>query len=114
MTKRLIACLRTTLLVTVISTMFIILYAVPTAAENGSTRLVFLTATELAAKIRSGETTSLEVVQAFLDQIGTYNQALNAIVTLDAQGALERARNSDEALARGGILGSFAWGAGNH
>nr|MBP7322871.1 amidase [Deltaproteobacteria bacterium] len=81
------------------------LYGGPALAENDDSRLVFLTARQLAKKIRLGETTSAEVVQAFLNQIGTYNPTLNAIVTLDTQGALERAREADEALARGELWG---------
>lgn len=105
MTKQLTSMLQAALLVAVTSIMSVMLYGGPALAENDNTRLVFLTATQLAEKIRSGEITSLEVVQAFLNQIGTYNPILNAIVTLDAQGALERAREADEALARGELWG---------
>ena len=105
MTKRLVMMVYAAFLVAVISMTFTMLCVAPVVAEDNNTRLVFLTATQLAEKIRSGETTSLEVVQAFLKQIETYNPILNAIVTLDAQGALERAKEADEALARGELWG---------
>jgi amidase len=67
--------------------------------------IVFLTATELAHKIRSGELTSLEVVDAFLSQIYEYNPQLNAIVTVNDKNARERAKAADEALAKGELWG---------
>ena len=67
--------------------------------------IVFLTTTELAQKIRSGELTSLEVVNAFLSQIYEYNPKLNAIVTVNAESAINRARKADEALSKGEIWG---------
>jgi len=67
--------------------------------------IVFLTATELAQKIRSGELTSLEVVDAFLSQIYEYNPQLNAIITVNDNNARERAKAADEALAQGHIWG---------
>ncbi len=67
--------------------------------------IVFLTVTELAQKIRSGELTSSEVVNAFLSQVYEYNPKLNAIVTLDAENAINRAREADEALSKGEIWG---------
>lgn len=67
--------------------------------------IVFLTATELAQKIRSRELTSLEVVDAFLSQIYAYNPQLNAIVTVNDKNARERAKAADAALAKGEIWG---------
>jgi amidase len=62
---------------------------------------VFATATTLAAAIRSRELSALEVLDACLDRISELNPALNAIVTMDADAARERARAADAALARG-------------
>jgi amidase len=67
--------------------------------------LVFLSASELAEKIKSHQVTSLEVVNAYLDHIEKHNHALNAIVTLDKEGAIRRAREADAALARGELWG---------
>jgi hypothetical protein len=49
------------------------------------------TAVELARAIRDRDCSAVELVQALLDRIERRNPALNAIVTLDAKGALERA-----------------------
>lgn len=74
------------------------------AAEPASRKgheLVFLPAHTLARMIASREVTSTEVVEAYITQIKAYNTRLNAIVTLDEQGARSKAREADEALAKG-------------
>lgn len=58
-------------------------------------------AVQLATQIATGEVSSVEVVEAFLAQIAKHNQRINAVVTLDAEGALARAAQADAALARG-------------
>lgn len=68
-------------------------------------KLVFLSASELANKIKSREVTSLEVVEAHLQHIAKYNPELNAIVTLDAAGARKLAAEADQALMRGEVWG---------
>ena len=75
--------------------------------ERGFTRqeLVFLPAHQLAEMIRLGRITSREVVEAYLEQISRVNPKLNAIVTLDTEGARKRAQEADEALRRGEIWG---------
>lgn len=62
-------------------------------------------ATELAAAIRAGRVSATEVLDAHLARIARHNPALNAIVTLDVEGARERAREADRALARGEVWG---------
>jgi amidase len=79
--------------------------APPNAQIHLRSDIVFLTATELAQKIRSRELTSLEVVDAFLSQIYAYNPQLNAIITVNDKNARERAKAADEALAKGEIWG---------
>ncbi|SEG95393.1 aspartyl-tRNA(Asn)/glutamyl-tRNA(Gln) amidotransferase subunit A [Actinacidiphila yanglinensis] len=66
--------------------------------------LVHRDATELAELIRTGEVSSVEVVQAHLDRIEATNPRLNAIVTL-ADGALDAAKAADEERARGAAVG---------
>src|SRR5256886_2174135 len=63
--------------------------------------IVFSSTTQLAAAIRAGGVSATEVMEAHLAQIAKHNPALNAVVTMDAEGAYERAREADEALARG-------------
>jgi len=67
--------------------------------------IVSLTASEMARKIREKELSSVEVVEAHLSQIYQFNPQVNAIVTLDAEGALKRAREADQALAAGQLWG---------
>jgi amidase len=63
--------------------------------------LCFLPATELARRLRAKELSAREVMAAHLARIAEVNPALNAIVTLDAEGALAAAARADDALARG-------------
>src|SRR6266702_3198128 len=67
--------------------------------------IVFSSTTQLAAAIRAGHVSATEVLEAHLAQIATHNPALNAIVTMDAEQALKRAHEADEALARGEVWG---------
>lgn len=67
--------------------------------------LVFLTAHQLAQAIREREASAVEVLEAHLGHIARYNPALNAIVTLDEERALQRAQEADAALARGETWG---------
>jgi amidase len=69
------------------------------------TDLCFLTATELTERIRSGELSAREVMEAHLARVESLNPRVNAIVTLHAEQATERAREADEAQARGASLG---------
>ncbi len=65
------------------------------------------TASELAAAIRSREISALEVIDSYLARIAERNPALNAIVTMDADAARDRARAADAALARGDCWGAL-------
>jgi len=67
--------------------------------------IVFSSTTQLAAAIRAGHVSATEVLEAHLAQIERHNPALNAIITLDAERAHARARQADEALARGQVWG---------
>ncbi|MFH9228083.1 amidase [Streptomyces lydicus] len=60
-----------------------------------------LDATDLAARLRRREISAREVVQTHLDRIERVNPAVNAIVTLDAEGALAAAAEADARLVRG-------------
>src|SRR2546422_3529465 len=63
--------------------------------------LCFLTAVQLADRIRRRDVSVTEVVRAHLAQIERVNPKVNAIVTLTAERALDDARDKDARLARG-------------
>jgi amidase len=67
--------------------------------------IVFSSTTQLATAIRAGHVSATEVLEAHLAQIDKHNPELNAIVTMDAEQAHKRAREADEALARGQVWG---------
>jgi amidase len=69
------------------------------------TSLCFLTAVELAQKIRAGEISAVETMEAHLAQIEKVNPQVNAIVTLLPEIAMEAARKADEKMARGEEVG---------
>ena len=66
---------------------------------------VFSSTTQLATAIRARHVSAVEVLDAHLAQIDRFNPALNAIVTMNAERAHERARDADAALARGAVWG---------
>ena len=60
---------------------------------------------DLAARLRAGSLTSVELTQAALDSIERLNPILNAFVQIDAPVALAQARKADELFAQGQDLG---------
>ncbi|MFI6096750.1 Asp-tRNA(Asn)/Glu-tRNA(Gln) amidotransferase subunit GatA [Lentzea sp. NPDC051213] len=63
--------------------------------------LIHTTAAELAAKIHSGEVSSVEVTQAHLDRIAEVDGKVHAFLHVDAEGALAQARKVDDAVKAG-------------
>lgn len=63
------------------------------------------TAAELAALIRQGEVSPVEVVRAALERIESLNGELNAFLTITADAALDAAREAERAVASGRDLG---------
>jgi amidase len=63
--------------------------------------VVFSSTTQMAGSIRARHVSAREVLSAHLAQIATRNPALNAVITLDAERASERAGEADDAAARG-------------
>ncbi len=59
------------------------------------------TASDLAAALASGETSSVEITQAHLDRIGEVDGAVHAFLHVDAEGALAQAAESDARRAAG-------------
>src|SRR5918999_5331249 len=69
------------------------------------TEICFLTATELARRVRVKDLSAREVMAAHLAQIERINPKVNAIVTLLREQAMELAARADDALARGEEIG---------
>ncbi|MGE0153754.1 MAG: amidase [Reyranellaceae bacterium] len=64
-----------------------------------------LSATALSRAIRGGRMSSVEATKAHLARIAARNPALRALVLVDEEVALRRARAADRALARGQVWG---------
>ncbi len=73
--------------------------------SRGMSDLVFLSAAELTESIRRKQVSPVEVVEAHLAQIDRLNPQLNAIVSLDREGALAAAHRAEAAVMRGDSLG---------
>ena len=67
--------------------------------------ICFLSATALAQQIRTKQLSAVEVMQAHLKQIERVNPEVNALVTLDAEGAMAKAQAADARQAKGEVLG---------
>src|SRR5688500_4908977 len=65
----------------------------------------FRPATELAAMLRAREVSARELLEAHLDRIDKLNPGINAVVTLDAEGARAAADAADAAMAGGRPVG---------
>ena len=71
------------------------------------TNITFLTAVELARRIRRKDLSCVEVMQAHLTQIDRVNPKVNAIVTYHPEQAMEGAKAADAALQRGDAVGAL-------
>lgn len=60
-----------------------------------------LTATELGAKIKAGEITSLEATKAVIEKIKSTDEKFNAYISLNEEDALNRASEVDEKIKSG-------------
>lgn len=67
--------------------------------------LCFMTAVELARRLRAKEVSARAVLDAHLRQIERVNPKVNAIVTLAADQARENARQADEQIMKGEAVG---------
>src|SRR4051794_30259917 len=73
--------------------------------KTTTTTLPALPATELAAMIARGDISSVETVEAHIDQIEKVNPSLNAVVYKHYAQARAEARQADELRAKRGPLG---------
>ena len=67
----------------------------------------FSGALEIAQSIREKEISSVEVTQAYIDRIETHDGDINAVVVRRFDKALQEARQSDAALAKGEATGTL-------
>ena len=67
--------------------------------------LYYRSATALSRMLRDKQVSAREVVTAHLERIAAVNPAVNAIVTLTAERALDQAARQDDAAARGEFAG---------
>lgn len=70
--------------------------------------ILTMTAAELGERIAAGELTSVQVTQAFLDQIARVDGEINAFLHVDAEASLKQAAAVDARLAAGEKLGPLA------
>ena len=63
--------------------------------------ILYRSAFELAAAIKSGKITSAQVLEFFLDRVDKFNPALNCVVVQDRDRARLRAKAADTAVANG-------------
>jgi amidase len=69
-------------------------------SQSANMPLHYQSAHQLAARIRTKEITSVELLQHFLARIDAHNPKLNAVIWMDAERALQRAAEADAALMR--------------
>ncbi len=70
-----------------------------------SSEIIFKTATELADQIKTKQISSVELTQAYIDQIERFDDKINAVPVRRFDQALKEAQQADEALAKGDIQG---------
>lgn len=61
----------------------------------------FKSAVEMVSAIKQGRTTSVDLLNLYLDRIQRYNDDINAVVALNVDAARERATEADKAIAAG-------------
>src|SRR5258708_35506625 len=74
-------------------------------SASTSTDLTTLSASELAARIRAGQLSAVEAVEAYIARIEAVNPKINAVVIKLYDAARAEARAADERRARGEPLG---------
>ena len=67
--------------------------------------IAFSSTVELAAAIAKRKISAVEALDAHLAQIDAHNEVVSAVISLDREGARERAKKADAAQARGDALG---------
>ena len=73
--------------------------------DEQASRILELSAAQVATEIRTGAISPPDVVDAYLDRIAAENDGLNAYITVIAESAREAAREAEAALERGDDVG---------
>ena len=74
---------------------------VPAATAGEAAELAYLSAIELAAKIRAKEISALELTRFYIDRIERHDEKINAVVVRDFERALADAETADAELSAG-------------
>ncbi|MEM9553927.1 MAG: amidase [Acidobacteriota bacterium] len=83
-------------------------------ADDDPSALAFAPAHQLAAELRAGRRTSVELTQLYLERLATYDPLLECVVTRTKERALDEAERADRALRDGDAtspLHGVPWGA---
>ena len=67
--------------------------------------MIYENAHSLISKIKNKEASCVEILDAFLKRVEEVNPKINAVVALDAERALEKAKKADEQIFKGEKLG---------
>ena len=67
--------------------------------------MIYKTVTELVKLIQKKEVSSVEILDSLLKRIKDKNPQINAVVALDADRAMEKARKADELTMQGKKIG---------
>src|SRR5688572_26181388 len=67
----------------------------------------FDSAVDLAAAVRRGELSPVEIVDTYLDRIDRHDGGINAFVWRDDDAVRSAAKVAEQVVARGGELGAF-------
>lgn len=74
-------------------------------ARAADDELAYLSAIDLAQKIRRKDISAVELTRHFIARIERYDGALNAVVIQDFERALDAAKHADALYAKGSVLG---------
>ena len=79
-----------------------------TLSDAPGTEIIRQTAVDLAAKIKSGELSSVEVTRSHLDRIAEVDDEIHAFLYVDGERALAAATRVDVKIAAGEPVGPLA------
>lgn len=78
-----------------------------TTEHHGDAELIWTSGSALVERMRHRDLSSVEVVDAFLDRIGSVDGTLNAFISIDEEGARRQAREADDRAGSGEELGTL-------